>query len=232
MCGRFTVTADGEAVRTEFGLPDVPFDYRPRYNVAPMQDVLAVIHDGERRRAGWMRWGLVPHWADDPLVGSKMINARSETIEDRPAFREAFEKRRCIVVADGFYEWQRISGTKIPMRIHRKGGELFGFAGLWERWGPRGEKPLITCTILTTTPATSIADLHDRMPVMLTPDECDAWLNRDADPESLKGLLRSFPDDDLEAYAVSTLVNHVDNDGPECVQPAPPPRPAPQTTLF
>lgn len=226
------MTADGETIRSDFGLAELPAGYRPRYNVAPMQDVLAIVHDGERRRAGWMRWGLVPQWADDPSVAARMINARSETIEEKPAFREAFERRRCVIVADGFYEWQRISGQKVPVRIHRPGERLFAFAGLWEKWAQQEGKPLITCTILTTTPAPSIADIHDRMPVMLTPDECAAWLQRDTPTDSLKALLQPFPDDQLEAYAVSTLVNHVDNDGPECVQPAPPVRGAEQTTLF
>lgn len=231
MCGRFTVTADGETVRDEFGLPDVPFDYRPRYNVAPMQDVLAVVHDGEKARAGWMRWGLVPAWAEDPAIGSRMINARGETIDEKSAFREAFERRRCLIVADGFYEWRRVGSTKVPMRIRLKGNQLFGFAGLWERW-TRGPEPLVTCTILTTTPASSIASIHDRMPVILSREDRARWLDRNADPESLKALLRPYDDAQLEAYTVSSLVNYVENDDATCIEEAAPPPATEQTTLF
>ena len=232
MCGRFTVTADGQAIVAEFGLPDAPFDHRPRFNVAPMQDVLAIVHDGEKPRAGWLRWGLVPSWADDPAVGSRMINARSETIDEKSAFQEAFERRRCIIVADGFYEWRRLGSTKVPMRIQLKGGGLFGFAGLWERWTRRGSEPLMTCTILTTTPSPSIASIHDRMPVILSRAERALWLDRNADTESLKRLLRPFDDAQLEAYAVAPLVNHVENDSAECIEPVTPPTAAEQTTLF
>jgi putative SOS response-associated peptidase YedK len=232
MCGRITMTAEAEAIRSEFGLPDLPFDYRPRYNLAPMQDVLAVIQDGAGRRAGWMRWGLVPSWAPDASIGSRMINARSETIDAKSAFREAFERRRCLIVADGFYEWRKHGSLKVPMRIHRADNQLFAFAGLWERWSRRGSEPLITCTILTTTPAESIASIHDRMPVILRREEQAHWLDRDADPDSLKPLLRPYDGDDLEAYSVSTLVNHVENDSPDCVIGADPPATAEQTTLF
>jgi putative SOS response-associated peptidase YedK len=232
MCGRFTVTADGETVVREFGLNSVPFDYRPRYNVAPMQDVLAVIHDGAQRRAGWMRWGLLPNWADDPAAGARMINARSETIDERSAFREAYERRRCVIVADGFYEWQQLGSTKIPTRIRLTGNRLFGFAGLWEKWSRRGGEPVITCTILTTSPAPSIAHVHDRMPVILDPDACTRWLDKSADPDSLKSLLIPFDDQQLEAYPVSNLVNYVENDGPECVEQVQPPAVTEQTTLF
>jgi putative SOS response-associated peptidase YedK len=233
MCGRFTITADGEIIVSEFGLPDVPFDYRPRYNIGPTQDVLAIVKEDEGKRAGWLRWGLVPGWADDPSVGARMINARSETIDKRSAFNDAFEHRRCLVVADGFYEWQRIGNLKVPMRIHLRNNRPFAFAGLWERWSRPGREPLVTCTILTTSPSPSIADIHDRMPVMLGPRERELWLDRDADPESLKAVLRPYADEELEAYSVSQLVNRVENDVPECIAPAEPPRQAAtQTTLF
>jgi len=232
MCGRFTVTADDDAIRTEFGLYEVPFDYRPRYNVAPMQDVLGIVHDGQRPRAGWMRWGLVPSWSEDPAMGARMINARSETIDQRAAFSEAFARRRCLIVSDGFYEWRSHGSGKVPMRIRLKGNRLFAFAGLWERWS-RGEgAPLITCTILTTTPSPAIASIHDRMPVILKPGDRDLWLDRDADGETLKSLLQPFADDELEAYSVAPLVNHVENDSPECIEPAQPPVASEQTSLF
>lgn len=231
MCGRFTVTADGEIIVAEFGLPDVPFDYRPRYNVAPMQDVLTIVGEGPKKRAGWMRWGLVPSWAEEASIGARMINARSETIEERRAFREAFEKRRCIIVADGFYEWQRVGEIKVPMRITLKDQGLFAFAGLWERWSRGNDEPLITCTILTTTPSPSIASIHDRMPVILPPAARARWLKRDEDAAALKELLRPYADSELDAYVVALLVNHVENDSPECVEPARSSA-AEQTSLF
>ncbi|HEX6558513.1 MAG TPA: SOS response-associated peptidase [Longimicrobiales bacterium] len=232
MCGRFTVTADGETIRGEFGLVEVPFDYRPRYNVAPMQDVLAVVQHGGEARAGWMRWGLVPGWADDPAIGARMINARSETIDEKSAFREAFERRRCLIVADGFYEWRHVGNVKIPMRIRRKDEGLFAFAGLWERWSRHGREPLISCTILTTAPAASIAHIHDRMPVMLSRTAREQWLDRDTAADALKSLLVPAADEDIVAYPVSTLINHVDNDAPECIEPAQPTSAAEQTSLF
>ena len=232
MCGRFTVTADGETIRSEFGLPEVPFDYRPRYNVAPMQEVLAIVHDGAAARAGWMRWGLVPSWAAEPSIGTRMINARSETIGVKSAFREAFEKRRCLVVADGYYEWRKIGNLKVPMRIKLADGRPFAFAALWERWSRGGAEPLVTCTILTTTPPAGIAAIHDRMPVILSPSDRRRWLDRDADPAALEAMLHPYDADDLEAYPVSSLVNHVENDSPECVAPADPPVATEQTTLF
>lgn len=231
MCGRFTVTADGETVRREFGLPAVPFDYRPRYNVAPMQDVLTVAAGPAAARAGWMRWGLVPSWADDPAIGSRMINARAETLERKPAYREAFERRRCLIVADGFYEWRRVGSTKIPMRIRLKTGRLFAFAGLWDRWSKEG-RPLVTCTILTTTPSPSIAAIHDRMPVILSRENARRWIDSAEDCRLLSEMLLPFPDDQLEMYAVSTLVNHVDNDSPECSAPAHAAPVTEQTSLF
>ncbi|HET9438689.1 MAG TPA: SOS response-associated peptidase [Longimicrobiales bacterium] len=230
MCGRYTLTADGETVRTAYGLPDAPFDYRPRYNIAPQQDVLVVAAGKQGRRAGIMRWGLVPGWADSPADGARMINARSETVHERAAFREAFERRRCLIPADGFYEWRNTGSGKIPMRITRS-GEPFAFAGLWEKWQRGDQPPLYTCTILTTTPAPAIAAIHDRMPVMLRPEQYDLWLQPDADTAALQSLLQPYEGADLDAYVVSTLVNKVENDGPECIAPAAP-EVAEQTSLF
>jgi putative SOS response-associated peptidase YedK len=231
MCGRYTLTADGETVRKAYGLAEAPFDYRPRYNIAPQQDVLVVANaKSGARRAGVMRWGLVPSWSETPNEGARMINARSETVSERAAFRDAFERRRCLIPADGFYEWHNLGSVKVPMRITR-GGEPFAFAGLWERWQKGDDAPLYTCTILTTSPAESIAHIHDRMPVMLRPDQYDLWLADNADPEALKSLLQTYDGSDLQAYAVSTLVNKVENDGPENIEPAAP-TVAEQTSLF
>jgi putative SOS response-associated peptidase YedK len=231
MCGRYTLTADGETVRKAYGLVDAPYDYRPRYNIAPQQDVLVVANGKSGgRRAGVMRWGLVPGWSETSNEGARMINARSETVSERAAFREAFERRRCIIPADGFYEWHNLGSVKVPMRITR-GGELFAFAGLWERWQRGDDAPLYTCTILTTSPAAGIAHIHDRMPVMLRPDQYDLWLAEDADPDALKSLLQPYNGTDLQAYSVSNLVNKVENDGPEIIEPAAP-AVAEQTSLF
>ena len=232
MCGRFTLTADGQSIRELYGLPDLPFDYRPRYNIAPQQDVL-VVADGRRgRRAGIMRWGLVPAWADSPADGAKMINARSETVNERAAFRDAFTARRCLIPADGFYEWRNMGAFKVPMRITRAGDAPFAFAGLWECWRPPQGEALYTCTILTTAPAPAIASIHDRMPVMLRPEQFDLWLDLEADTAALQQLLQPYDGDDLHAYSVSNLVNHVSNDRPECIEPAAPPNVAEQTSLF
>ena len=230
MCGRFTLTADGETVRTAYGLVDAPFDYRPRYNIAPQQDVLVVAQGKQGRRAGIMRWGLVPAWAEGTTDGARMINARSETVAERAAFRDAFERRRCLVPADGFYEWRTVGSIKVPMRI-TVGEELFAFAGLWERWQRGDAPPIYTCTILTTSPAAAIADIHDRMPVMLRPEQYDIWLDRDTDAETLKSLLEPYAGDDLQAYVVSNLVNKVENDEPQCIAPALAPV-AEQTSFF
>jgi putative SOS response-associated peptidase YedK len=231
MCGRYTLTADGETVRTAYGLDEAPFDYRPRYNIAPQQDVLVVANGKQGRRAGIMRWGLVPAWADTAAEGARMINARSETVAERAAFRDAFERRRCLIPADGFYEWRQAGGIKIPMRI-TVGDEPFAFAGLWERWQKGDAAPLYTCTILTTSPAESIAHIHDRMPVILRPEQYDIWLDRESDADALASLMQPYAGDDLHAYVVANLVNKVDNDGPECIAPVEAPPVAEQTSLF
>jgi putative SOS response-associated peptidase YedK len=212
-----------------YGLAEAPFDHRPRYNIAPQQDVL-VIANGRQggRRAGIMRWGLVPGWAETSADGARMINARSETVSEKPAYRDAFERRRCLIPADGFYEWRNAGGIKIPMRVTTDAP--FAFAGLWERWQRGDAAPLYTCTILTTSPAASIAHIHDRMPVMLRPEQFDLWLADDTDPQTLQSLLQPYASDQLRVYPVSSRVNRVDNDDAECIEPAQ--SVAEQTSLF
>jgi putative SOS response-associated peptidase YedK len=218
VCGRISVGVNVDRLVEEFGLVPTSFAHVPRYNVAPGQDVLAVVRAPEGLRLGSLRWGLVPHWASDPGGGAKMINARSETVASRPAFRDAFRNRRCWILADGFYEWQaRPDGPKQPWHIRRPDRRPFALAGLWDRWRGDGRE-LVTCTILTTTPSEVVAPLHDRMPVILTPAERDRWLDPDARPDDLHALLRPYADP-LEATAVSSLVNAVDNDGPEVWEP-------------
>lgn len=219
MCGRFTLTSDPAQLSVEFGGLVLPDDYRPRYNIAPTQNVLAVVAGPEGLRAGWLRWGLIPHWAKDPTIGNRLINARAETIAEKPAFRSAFQRRRCLIVADGFYEWARTPAGKRPMWIHLQSRRPFAFAGLWERWvSPEGEE-VKSCTIVTTDANPFLRTIHDRMPVILPEPERGRWLDPSQDATSLLELLAPYPSDDLAAYEVSTLVNSPSNDMPELIEP-------------
>lgn len=221
MCGRFTLMDSGQLVLDAFGVPSLPPEYRPRYNVAPGQMVLVVRDDGAGRSAAMFRWGLVPSWAKDPKIGYKLINARSETLRSKPSFRQAFERRRCAVPADGFFEWKREGGAKQPYLFRLKGGGLFAFAALWEAWRPpEGGEPLCTCTILTTRPNPLVEAVHDRMPVMLRPAELERWLDPELPSDAVEELLRPYPHEEMEAYAVSPVVNSTRVDSAECVAPA------------
>lgn len=241
MCGRFSLTTPLEGLRALFGFEELP-NLAPRSNIAPTQRVAAV-RQGEdgRRHLAELRWGLVPVWAKDLSIGARMINARGETVAEKPAFRSAFKSRRCLIAADGFYEWQAPEsgkGPKQPYRIEFAGRPPFAFAGLWENWrdpqekgGPRVE----SCTIVTTEANEPLRWLHDRMPVILAPDDFARWLAPGTDVETLQALLRPWPGEGgaygpLSVYAVSTAVNKVANEGPELLAPlAPPPR---QKSLF
>jgi putative SOS response-associated peptidase YedK len=196
--------------------------WRPRYNIAPSQEVAAVRHDeaGNERQAAWLQWGLVPPWALDPAVGYRMINARGETVATKPAFREAFRRRRCLLVADGFYEWQRGTKPKQPYYIRLNKDRPFAFAGLWQRWH-KGERVIESCTIITTEANELVAALHDRMPVILKEQDYDAWLDPHVDDAGrLKSLLSPYPAGQMTAYPVSTAVNSPRHDGPDCIEPA------------
>ena len=217
MCGRYSLTADlGElAGRFEFDGDWDAFD--KRYNIAPTQEVLTVV-GGQTRRAGFMRWGLIPFWAKNPSIGSRMINARAETVAEKPAFRDALRRRRCLVLADGFYEWQKVGKNKRPMRIVMGSGEPFAFAGLWETWRDPEGTVIPSCTIITTTPNDLLKLIHNRMPVILSKEVEDLWLDDSIDdPPTLTSVLTPYPDDGMEAYEVSSLVNSVANDGPELI---------------
>ena len=219
MCGRYSLTADlGElAGRFEFDGDWEAFERR--YNIAPTQEVLTVV-GGEERRGGYMRWGLIPHWAKDPKIGSRMINARAETVAEKPSFRNALRRRRCLVLADGFYEWRRVGKTKTPMRIVMRSGEPFAFAGLWETWKDPEGTVIPSCTIITTTPNDLLNAIHNRMPVILHRDIEDFWLDESVDdPVALTSVLTPCPDDVMEFYEVSALVNSVANKGPEVIEP-------------
>lgn len=202
-----------------FRVPEVPL-LPLRFNVAPTQPVGVVLPEAAGRRFTLMRWGLIPSWAEDAKIGSRLINARADTIATKPAFRAAFKERRCLVVADGFYEWQATNGQKQPYLIHKADDRPFAFAGLWERWRDPQGSPIESCTIVTTDANEMMRPIHERMPVILRPDDYDRWMDPEAKtPESLQSLLRPYPDGDLVATPVSTRVNNVRNDGPECAAP-------------
>jgi putative SOS response-associated peptidase YedK len=218
MCGRFTLRSSPRAVAEAFGLSDIP-DFEPRYNIAPTQPVAAIRLQEGHRQLSFLHWGLIPSWALDPSIGNRMINARAEGLADKPSFRSAFKKGRCLVVADGFYEWQKAGKAKQPFYITLKDERPFAFAGLAEHWH-RGGQVIDSCTIVTTEPNELMADIHDRMPVILSPDDYDLWL----DPEfqgkdKLLSMLRPCAADGMTAYPVNTVVNSPKNEKAECVEP-------------
>lgn len=218
MCGRYTITIDAEKARDDLGIVQMPADYTPRFNVAPTQPI-AVVADANTRAAEWMRWGLIPSWAKDPSIGSKLINARSETITEKPSFRAAFAKRRCLILADGFYEWQKGAGTKgrsQPYYFRREDGKPFAFAGLWEFWkSPEGE-PVRSATIITTAANDLVKPVHERMPVMLSGDALWAWLEGASESELL-ALLKPYPPEQMMRFPVSPLVNRPEYDRPDLI---------------
>lgn len=223
MCGRFVATSSPRYLAEHFDAlvdDDVADAYEPDYNVTPRAAVPVVRMRPEGRAVERVRWGLVPSWADDPRVGDRLINARAETLETSGAFAGAFRRRRCLVVADGFYEWPRASE---PVLLHRPGGGPLAFAGLWESWWdralPPAAPPLLTCTIVTTTANDDVAGVHDRMPVVLDDDTWPVWLDDGAHPGHLAGLLAPAPAGTLVHHPVSTLVNSPANNAPELLEP-------------
>ena len=224
MCGRYTLTVPLPDLVDVFDVAPPGFHHAPRYNIAPTQEAPVVAWDSGGRRMGLLRWGLVPSWARDPGMGSRLINARSETVAEKPSFRQAFRKRRCLVPADGFYEWRQEGGSpagkgsKQPYWIYRATREPFAFAGLRERWAPPEGDPLHTFTILTTESTEVVRGIHPRMPVILEPGAWDLWLQPGASSEELLGLLVPSAPEDLRAHPVSTLVNSPRHDGPECIE--------------
>ncbi len=222
MCGRYTLRSSPRAIAEAFGLTYLP-DLQPRYNVAPTQQVLAIQQRDGKRQGSLLHWGLIPSWADDPAIGNRMINARAESVADKPSFRSAFKKSRCLVAADGFYEWQKTGKAKQPYYIRLKKDQPFAFAGLAEHWH-RGEQTIDSCAIITTAANELMAEIHDRMPVILAPDDYDAWLDPEGnEKEKLLALLRPFPAGEMTAFPTSTLVNSPRNERPACIEPPSPP---------
>lgn len=219
MCGRFAQKSSAKKVSKQFKVREVP-PLDERFNVAPTQSVLGVREASDGREATFLKWGLVPRWAKDAAIGNKLINARSETVTEKPSFREAFARRRCLVPLDGFYEWSRRGDRKRPFYFHMRDGEPFAVAGLWELWEGDGG-PLETCTLLTTEANELLAPYHDRMPVIIRPEDYDLWLDPGVrGAELLRPLLCPYPHGEMGAYAVSALVNSPSNDSPRCVEPA------------
>lgn len=219
MCGRFTLTANPQVLRDVFSLGSAPDGLEPRYNVAPTQPV-AVITNEDSSALTFHRWGLVPSWAKDISMGNKLINARAETAYEKPAFRAAFKRRRCLIPADGFFEWQQVDGSKRPHFIQMQGRDVFAFAGLWEVWhSPEGDE-LRTCTILTTDANPLISKLHTRMPVILRHEDFAEWLSpEEQSADVLMPLMKQYDQNKMTFYEVTRLVNKATYDTPETIQP-------------
>jgi putative SOS response-associated peptidase YedK len=214
MCGRYTLRTDLREIAKHFGVTEVP-SMTPRYNISPTQEVaiIKVTDEAQGREMDLYRWGLIPSWAKDPSIGSKMINARAETVAEKPSFREAFKHRRGLIPADGFYEWARAGTRKQPYYFLMKNEQPFAFAGLWENWQSDGER-INSCTIITTEANELLRQVHDRMPVILHPEDYEMWLDEDVrKTDLLKELLQPYPAQEMTAYPVSTLVNSTRQQG-------------------
>ena len=221
MCGRFTRKENFQQLAKLLGVRTLP-QLPPRYNIAPSQLVACVRVNPEslENECVSLKWGLVPSWANDPSIGQKMINARAETVSEKPSFRKAFQQRRCLILADGFYEWKREGKEKQPYYIHFTDNRPFAFAGLWERWEAGGDAPLESCALITTGPNVVMEPIHHRMPVILHPKAYACWLgSMRQDLATLNALLLPPPAESLEAYSVSPLVNNPRHDTPLCLQP-------------
>ncbi|WP_449354315.1 SOS response-associated peptidase [Virgibacillus natechei] len=219
MCGRYTLLADELEILQEFGLHKEIGSYQPSYNIAPGQNVLAIIHDGNAKRAGYLRWGLVPSWANDEKIGYKMINARSETAHEKMSFKKLMSRKRCLIVADSFYEWKKTDDGKLPKRIQPAGRKLFAFAGLWDKWEQAG-KVIFTCTILTKEANDFMQDIHHRMPIILPKNKEDDWITPlKQSPVQAHEFLQTLEDDELTGYNVGTYVNVAKNNDETCIEP-------------
>jgi len=221
MCGRFTLTVNPAELQDTFSNYTFPSKFAPRFNIAPSQPVLAIPNDG-KNTADFFIWGLIPMWAKDPSIGNRLINARGETVAEKPSFRGSFKHKRCLILADGFYEWKTVGNrkTKTPYFIYMKDRKPFALAGLWDSWESSDGSSIKTCTIITTSPNELLRSLHDRMPVILHPRDYARWLDASHQtPENLLPLIKPYPTDNMTAHAVSTLVNKPANDSPELIIP-------------
>ena len=222
MCGRFTLTVDPSDLQDAFAGYTFPPKFAPRFNIAPSQPILAIPNDG-KNAADFLVWGLIPSWAKDPSIGNRLINARGETLAEKPSFRGSLKYKRCLILADGFYEWKSQPGTKtkIPHFIFLKSRQPFAFAGLWDEWHSPDGGSIRSATIITVEPNELMATLHNRMPVILPPSAYAQWLDpAPRAPDSLLPLIKPFPADEMSAHPVSTLVNSPANDRAELVVPA------------
>jgi putative SOS response-associated peptidase YedK len=217
MCGRYALVSGAEELVEAFDVALPAFELVARYNIAPGQDVPVVAEDRRGRRMGRLRWGFVPSWKDEP--GSGLVNARSETVRTAPSFRDAFSHRRCLVPADGFYEWRREGDRKVPHWFHPRDGRVVSFAGIWERWSRPDAEPRHTFAILTTDANEDVAPIHDRMPVVVAPEHRAQWLSRASDSGDLAGILRPATPGTFESHEVSTRVNRADEDDPGLIEP-------------
>jgi len=219
MCGRYALTDLKALLKNDrFQLEMFPPNLSPRYNIAPSQSVPAIL-DQAPRQLQLVRWGLIPSWAKDPTIGFRMINARAETVADKPAFRRPLQRQRCLIPADGFYEWQRLGTRKVPHWITLTSGEVFAFAGLWDSWmDPKTNTAMTSCTIITTTPNKLLAPIHDRMPVILPRESEAAWLSDGLSPEQACALLKPYSAAEMKASPVATLVNSPSNDTPDVLK--------------
>ena len=219
VCGRYTLRTPVETLVERFEIDEYPSSITPNYNVAPTQGVAAVMAEKGKRKLEMLHWGLIPSWAKDPEVGNRMINARAETVAEKPSYRKAFKGRRCLILADGFYEWQKTDSGKQPFYIRMQDESPFAFAGLWESWQNGHE--IRSCTIITTAPNEVAASIHNRMPVILHPEDYEMWLDPDFDErEPLTTLLKPFPAEAMEAYPVSRRVNKPSNNDSGVIEPA------------
>ncbi|ACF13800.1 protein of unknown function DUF159 [Chloroherpeton thalassium ATCC 35110] len=220
MCGRFTQFSNPDELAELFSVREfAAFIPEPSYNLAPKQFLRAIVGH-ENRRLGALRWGLVPAWAKSEEIGQKLINARAETLAEKPSFREAFKKRRCMIPANGFYEWRKSAKGKVPMYIYQKSEKPFALAGLYEIWRTPAGESLGTCTIVTTEPNSLMASIHNRMPAILSPANIDSWLDRSiSETAQLHQLLQPFPSEKMAAYKISSLVNSPKNNSEACFKP-------------
>lgn len=221
MCGRFTLKASPQEIAQL--MPGLKADrwQAPRYNIAPSQQVATVLNDGNMEVV-LTRWGLIPSWAKDPEIGNRTINARAETLLEKPSFRTPFQRQRCLILADGFYEWKHVPGQtkRVPFYFRLKSGKPFAFAGLWDRWKDPNGNLIITSAIITTRPNRVVSAVHHRMPAILLPEHYQIWLSETTPPiEILKSCLEPYPEDQMECYRVSTAVNNPAVDSPRCIEP-------------